>query len=61
MENPNTREGKAMSAPMIRDVGEHLDALLESWGPELEQDDMGRVTIPGNNNMVAPVQFSWAD
>lgn len=50
-----------MSNVIIRDVGEHLDTLLESWGPELEQDDLGRVTIPGNNNMVAPVQFNWAE
>ncbi|WP_329070349.1 hypothetical protein [Amycolatopsis sp. NBC_01480] len=49
-----------MSGEALRDVGEHLDTLLESWGPDLEQDDLGRVTIPGNNNMVAPVQFQWA-
>jgi len=50
-----------MSAATIRDVGEHLDTLLESWGPELEEDDLGRVTMPANNNMVAPVQFAWAE
>lgn len=50
-----------MSSTTARDVGEHLDILLEDWGPELEVDDLGRVTIPGNNNMVAPVQFSWAE
>lgn len=48
-----------MEKTIIRDVGEHLDTLLESWGPDLEQDDLGRVTIPGNNNMVAPTQFTW--
>lgn len=50
-----------MSDSTIREVGEHLDTLLESWGPELEEDDLGRVTMPANNNMVAPVQFSWAE
>jgi hypothetical protein len=50
-----------MASVTFRDVGEHLDTLLEAWGPELEEDDVGRVTIPGNNNMVAPVQFSWAE
>ena len=49
-----------MAGIALRDIGEHLDELLENWGPDLEQDDLGRVTIPANNNMVAPVQFEWA-